>query len=138
MSQRISMASFRMGGVYTGRASLLPRPPSSALGTSSTTSTAVLSAELGMYPLKEPRRQYNTPIRFLRPFFILSFLPQAYCFQNNRAVGKTPYGKRHTSRTKPVKRLQSIVEEGLRSPPFFLTTSTSRSLKRTPCWVCTP
>ena len=39
------------------------------------------------------------------------FLQQLYCFQYNRAVGTTPYGKRHPSRTKHLKPLQSILEE---------------------------
>ena len=53
----------------------------------------------------------------LSRFFLLkkwSFLQNLYCFQHDRrAVGNTPYGKRHISRTKPVKPLQSILEDSL-------------------------
>ena len=63
------------------------------------------------------------------------FLQQLYCFQYNRTVLTTPHGKRHNSRTKPVKRLQSILEESLHRPqPFFFNGSRSR--KSAPCYDC--
>ena len=46
-------------------------------------------------------------------FVKFALLQQLYCFRHNRAVEITPYGKRHISRTKPVKPLQSTLEEGL-------------------------
>ena len=49
-------------------------------------------------------------------FTQMVFLQQLYCFQYNGAVGTTPYGKWHISRTKPVEPvepLRSILEESL-------------------------
>ena len=63
----------------------------------------------------------GTRIRFSPRFFSekMSFPQQLCCFQYNRPVGNTPYGKRHTSRNRPGKASAVYLARKLTFTPFF-------------------
>ena len=92
----------------------------------------VSSGDIPTSALKEPRR----------PFFfcllLLFFSSRSYTISSvyMLAVGNTPYGKRHTSRTMSVTPLQSILEESFHSRQSFWhyrqINSTLSSTPKTP------
>ena len=119
-------------GTFTAQKFECPRPPCRAFHEN------LLLFSLEMLNPSRGRAGHTIILYDCFPnFFVKSvFLQQLYCFQYNRAVGTTPYGKRHISRTKLVSPLQPMSEKGLHWPQSFKTTSRSR--KSTHSCVCIP
>ena len=93
-------------------------------------STLRKTPRIGMQPLWIPSKaKVSQPSSAVQPLKKKSVEATGILLlEYTLAVGNTPYGKRHTSRTISMKPLQSILEESLHSRPSFGTTD--RSIQR--------